>query len=147
MLCSMTRPLHNTFRKLIQHTLLRALSRLTKHRHLCALPNQAPLTHHSRCSYSTQAPSLSSSDEPIMPVFDQMFCFLFLSTLVGDTRMPSFGPRGAETGTFRHADCTRQFVKVQLGKSQVERLTSSGKAASGGKVGRVYLCGCPLLLR
>jgi len=47
---------------------------VSQHRHLCAGANQPPFAHRSRCSLSAQAPSLPSSDGPIMPVVDQLSC-------------------------------------------------------------------------
>jgi hypothetical protein len=54
---------------------------VSQHRRLCAGANQPPLIHRSCCSPSAQVPSLSSSDEPIMPVLDQLSCCTFFVTL------------------------------------------------------------------
>jgi hypothetical protein len=46
-------------------------------RWVCSGANQPPLIHRPCCSPSAQAPSLSSSGEPIMPVSDQLSCCVF----------------------------------------------------------------------
>ena len=64
---------------------------VSQHRRLCSGANQPPLTHHPGCSPSAQAPSLSSSDNPIMKSPTGCPVMSFLSTLDGDAHVPSFG--------------------------------------------------------
>jgi hypothetical protein len=73
-------------------------SRLSQHRRLCTGVNYPPLTHRSRCSPSAQAPSLSSSDELIMPSLISCPVVSILSSLDGDAPVPSFGTQGCRTG-------------------------------------------------
>jgi hypothetical protein len=63
-------------------------------RRLCSGANQPSLTRRSWCSPFAQAPSLSSSDAPIMQSLISWPVVIFWSTLDGRTRVPSLGTQG-----------------------------------------------------
>lgn len=57
---------------------LRVLVLFSRYRRLCAGTNQPPLTQCSSCSPSAQALSLACCNEPIIPVSDQLSCYIIV---------------------------------------------------------------------